>query len=131
GRSELVLSSPVGRHAPLSAALLTVLVANLAVALALSLSLGSVEAPGVDWQGAWLYGAAHLAVGMSFAGVAALAAQLFENAGGAVGASLGVIGLAYLFRALGDVAGNGLSWLSPLGRAQATQVFVNDVDRES
>lgn len=127
GRSELVLSAPVGRGAPLTAALLTVLVANVTVALALALGLGSVDATGIDWAGAWLYGAAHLAVGLSFAAVAALAAQLFENSGGAVGASLGTLGLAYLVRAVGDVAGNGLSWLSPLGWAQATQVFVNDL----
>lgn len=126
GRSELVLSSPVARQAPLAAALLTVLIANVAVALALALSLGSVDASGIDWAGAWLYGAAHLAVGMSFAGVAALAAQLYENHRGAVGTSLAAVGAAYLIRAVGDVAGNGLSWLSPLGWAQATQVFVDD-----
>jgi len=127
GRSELVLASPVGRRAPLIVALLTVVVANLAVALALSLSLGSVDATGIDWSGAWLYGAAHLAVGISFAGLAALMAQLYENARGALGASLAAVGLAYLIRAVGDVAGNGLSWLSPLGWAQATKVFVEDL----
>src|SRR5690606_37727651 len=115
GRSELVLSAPVGRHAPLVAALLTALAANAAVGLALVLSLGSVSAEGIDWSGAWLYGAAHVAVGMSFAGLAAVAAQLYESARGAVGASLAAVGLAYLVRAVGDVAGNGLAWLSPLG----------------
>lgn len=127
GRSELVLSSPVGRQAPLAATLLTVLVANVAVALALALGLGAVDATGIDWEGAWLYGAAHFAVGMSFAGIAALTAQLFESARAASGASLATVGAAYLLRAAGDVSGNGLSWLSPLGWAQATQVFVNDL----
>ena len=42
----------------------------------------------------------------TFAGVAALMAQLYENARGAVGASLAAIGFAYLIRAVGDVAGN-------------------------
>lgn len=127
GRSELVLSAPVGRHAPLVAALLTALAANAAVGLALVLSLGSVSAEGIDWSGAWLYGAAHVAVGMSFAGLAAVAAQLYESARGAVGASLAAVGLAYLVRAVGDVAGNGLAWFSPLGWAQATRVFVSDL----
>ncbi len=126
GRSELILSSAVGRLAPLAAALLTALAANVAIALALALGLGSVDALGVDWAGAWLYGAAHLAVGMSFAGIAAVAAQLYESGRAAIGASLAMLGLAYLVRAAGDVAENGLSWLSPLGWAQATQVFVDD-----
>jgi ABC-2 type transport system permease protein len=126
GRAELVRSAPVGRLAPTVAALLTVLVANLAVGLALALALGATGVEGVDWPGSWLYGAAHVAAGLSFAGVAALASQVYESPRGAVGASLAAIGLAYLLRAAGDLAGSGLSWLSPLGWAQATGAFAYD-----
>ncbi len=126
GRAELVRSGSVGRLAPTAAALLTVLVANLAVGLALALALGATGAEGIDWPGSWLYGAAHVAVGLSFAGVAAVASQVFESPRGASGASLAAIGLAYLIRAAGDLAGNGLSWLSPLGWAQAAGAFAYD-----
>lgn len=126
GRAELLRSSVVGRYAPLAAALISATVANVTVALGLSLGLGWSGAFGIDWGGSWLYGAAHLAVGLSFAAIAALASQLFDSPRAAAGSALALLGLSYLLRGAGDVSGSFLRWLSPLGWAQATQVFVND-----
>jgi ABC-2 type transport system permease protein len=126
GRAELVRSAVVGRHATLAAALLTAAVANAALALALAVALGASGIDGITWGGSWLYGAAHAAVGLTFAGIAAVTAQVSEHPRGATSMALAALGLAYVLRALGDVGGNVLSWFSPIGWAQATQVYVND-----
>ena len=127
GRAELVRSTVVGRHATTAAALLAVAVANVGLGAALAVTLGAIGGEGVTWGGSWLYGAAHVAVGLTFAGIAAVTAQMSEHPRGATGMALAVLGLAYVVRAAGDVAGNALSWLSPIGWAQATQVYVSDL----
>jgi ABC-2 type transport system permease protein len=126
GRAELVRSSVVGRHATTSAGITVVAVANVGLAVLLALSLGAIGIDGVTWEGAWLYGAAHAAVGLVFAGIAAITVQITEHPRGASGLGIGAIGLAYVLRAIGDMGDGTLSWLSPLGWAQATQVFVSD-----
>jgi ABC-2 type transport system permease protein len=126
GRAELVRAAVVGRHATTAAALVVVAAANLAVAVLMALGLGAIGIEGVDWQGSVLYGAAHAATGLVFAGIAAVTAQVTEHPRGAAGMAVAAIGLAYVLRAVGDVTGGTLSWLSPIGWAQATQVYVVD-----
>lgn len=125
GRAELVRATVVGRHAHLAAALVVAVAANLALAVLLALSLGVPGLEGVTWAGSALYGAAHAAVGIVFAGVAAVTAQITQHSRGATGMALAAIGLAYVLRAAGDVGGGALSWLSPIGWAQLTHVYVD------
>ncbi|MFY1677935.1 ABC transporter permease [Streptomyces sp. WMMC905] len=127
GRAELVRSAVVGRHAHLAAALAAAVVANLGVALLLALGLPGLGIDSVDASGSLLYGASHAAVGVAFAGVAAITVQLTEHSRGATGMALATIGVAYVLRAAGDSGGNeALSWLSPIGWAQRTYVYVDD-----
>jgi ABC-2 type transport system permease protein len=126
GRAELVRSAVVGRHAPSFAAYQAVAAANLAVAAAVTLALGSAGANTIDWSGSILYGAAHFATGLFFASVALVAVQISEFPRGVIGMGIGVVGVAFALRSAGDVADNGLSWVSPLGWGQATHVFHTD-----
>ncbi|MFD0662977.1 ABC transporter permease [Thermocatellispora tengchongensis] len=125
-RSELVRAAVVGRHAQLAAALILTAAANIALALLLTLSLGSLGIDGVTWAGSLLYGAAHAATGITFAGVAAVTVQITEHSRGASGMGLAVVGAAYLVRAAGDSADSGLSWASPIGWAQQTFAYLDD-----
>jgi ABC-2 type transport system permease protein len=118
GRAELIRSTVVGRHAHMTAA--------LGVATVASLGMGGLGVEGSDWAGSLLYGAAHTAVGLVFAGVAALTVQISEHPRGASGMALAVLGLAYVLRAVGDVGNGAVSWLSPIGWSQATYAFVDD-----
>ena len=125
GRSELLRAGVVGRHAPLTAALLTVLVANLAVAAVLMAVLLGNELPTADSL-AFVSGVA--LVGLVFGAVAAVTAQLGEHARSASGTAGAVLGLAYVLRGVGDAqqsGGSTLSWMSPIGWAQQTRVFVD------
>ncbi|MFD6202877.1 ABC transporter permease [Streptomyces rubiginosohelvolus] len=126
GRAELVRSTVVGHHAHLAAALAVALVANLGLALLLALGLTATGVDGVGPGGALLYGLAHAAIGLVFAGVAAITAQLTAHTRGASGLALATIGVAYVLRASGDVGNDALSWLSPIGWIQRTYVFVDD-----
>ena len=117
GRLELLGAGAIGRRAPLAAAVLLGTVAVLGTAL---LTTVGAIAVGLDRTGSVALGVAWLVMGLTWVGVTAVAAQLTETARGTAGLALGALALAYLLRALGDVAADDspvrlLSWLSPLG----------------
>jgi ABC-2 type transport system permease protein len=123
GRAELVRSARVGRRAPLASALCLAGLANLAVAV---LVFAAAAGTGLPAGGSLLLGLAVAGVGLTFAAVTAVAAQVFENHRAVYGAVAAVIGASWVLRAAGD-AGNGiLSWLSPIGWGQQTLPFVGD-----
>jgi ABC-2 type transport system permease protein len=125
-RAELVRASVVGRHAYLTSALVLVGFANVAVGLLMALGLGAMDVPTVDWDGSWLYGAGHIVVGLVFASIAAIAVQITGYSRGAAGWGFSALGVAYVLRAMGDAGENGLNWLSPIGWAQETRVYVDN-----
>ncbi|GAA1290559.1 ABC transporter permease [Saccharothrix xinjiangensis] len=127
GRLELIGSTVVGRHAPLTAALVTALVANLLVGGLIAVGLiGLGEGVG----GSAALGAALASVGLAFAGVGAVAAQLPESARTANALAGAVLGLSYVLRAVGDAAGEHgptwLTWCSPLGWVELTRPFAEE-----
>ncbi len=130
GRSELLQATPIGRSGPLASTLIVALGANLAVGViagAACLGLGLAV-----WS-SLLTGLALAAVGLAFAGCAALVAQVMPSPRGANGMSAAIVGIAYLVRGVGDALGTARdvthvdpSWvalLSPIGWAQATRPF--------
>lgn len=129
GRAELVRSSRVGRHATTTAALTVALAANVVLGLLLALSVGALGLDSVGWGSSLLFGMAIASVGVVFAAVAAVTTQVSEHARGASGIAGAAFGLAFVLRAAGDMAaigGSALSWLSPIGWAQQTRVYVDD-----
>ena len=114
GRLELLGATVIGRRAPLTAALLVTALANLAIAVLATLGL---LATGLPAAGSVAFGLATGLVGMLFAVVAAVAAQLTQGARAATGIASAVLGGSYLLRAVGDTGPTWLSWLSPIGWA--------------
>lgn len=123
GHDELVRALPVGRYAaPAAAGLLAVVAqAVLGVSVAASLVLY-----GLPVAGSVAIGTGTAACGLLFAAVALLAAQVASTARAARGLTGATIGAAYLLRAVGDVSGGGLSWLSPIGWAQAQRPYADE-----
>ncbi|WP_155058206.1 ABC transporter permease [Streptomyces blattellae] len=135
GRQELVSSAMVGRRAPLTAALLTALVANGVVALLVAVSLAGQGTPG-----ALAFGLGIAGVGMVFATMAAIVAQLTESGRLAKGLTGGLIGAAFVLRAAGDSATTGgtsqafstgggssvLTWISPIGWLENLRPFAGE-----
>ncbi|MFD4143856.1 ABC transporter permease [Streptomyces sp. NPDC058572] len=132
GRQELLSSAVVGRRAPLTAALLTALVANTAVALVITAGLAGQGA-----GGALALGLAVGGTGMVFATMAASVAQITESARLAKGVTAAVLGFAFVLRAAGDAGGTSqaggpgggssvLTWLSPIGWAENVRAFASE-----
>ncbi|MFE9556336.1 ABC transporter permease [Streptomyces sp. NPDC006703] len=127
GRQELLSSAMVGRRAPLTSALLAALVANAAVALIIT--AGLAESTG-NTAGSAALGLTTAAIGMLFASLAAIMAQLTESARLAKGLTGAVLGAAFLLRAAGDTAtrdaSSVLDRLSPLGWAENVRPYADE-----
>ncbi|MFJ9585682.1 ABC transporter permease [Streptomyces acidicola] len=125
GRQEMVSSGAVGRRAPLTAALLAAAVANGVLALLL---VGGLAGQG--GAGALALGLGIAGVGMVFATMAAIIAQLTESARLARGLTSAVLGAAFVLRAAGDSAKDDgssvLTWLSPLGWLENLRAFADE-----
>jgi ABC-2 type transport system permease protein len=134
GRAELLGSAVVGHHARLTAALLVVLAANLVLAAGMAGVLVVFDLP---VTGSVLSGLAFAGVGMSFAVIAAIGAQVASTQRAANGIVAAAIGAAYLLRSIGDLFGEVAasevelisawpSWLSPIGWGQQLRPFHQD-----
>ncbi len=125
GRQELIASGMVGRRASLTSALLAAAVANAALALLVTAGLA-----GQGTAGALAFGLGLAAVGMLFATMAAIVAQLTETARLARGLTSAVLGAAFLLRAAGDSATDDgssvLTWASPLGWLENLRAFAGE-----
>jgi ABC-2 type transport system permease protein len=120
GRDELLRAAPIGRLAPMTAALGVAVIANLAMGLAITASLVTLPLEGAD---SLATGLGLTGVGWVFSGVALVAAQLTQSPRAMYGVVGVAMGAAYVLRAVGDI-GNGLfSWLSPIGWYQAMHPF--------
>ncbi|MEU2156839.1 ABC transporter permease [Streptomyces sp. NPDC019396] len=125
GRQELLSSAVVGRRAPLTAALLTAVAANAALALLITAGLAR---QGVG--GALALGLAVGGTGVLFGTMAAIVAQLTESARLAKGLTAWVLGLAFVLRAAGDAGtedgGSVPTWLSPIGWTEHVRAFAGE-----
>ena len=127
GRTELVGGTAIGRGAPLAAALIGAVVLNLVLG---ALTAAALTAVGLPLDGSIAFGLAWAGVGLAFAALAALAAQLATGARAAISLCAATLGVVYVLRATGDAAGEGglrwLSWLSPIGWAQQFRPYAGD-----
>ncbi len=123
GRTELIDSTAVGRHAALTAALLLTSGATLLTGLIGIAGLLTLDIPAA---GSIAFGFALIGSGLVFTAVAAVAAQLSPSARFARGAAFGVLAAAFTLRAVGDAGAGTLSWLSPLGWSLQVKPFAGD-----
>ena len=128
GRAELMRANVVGRYATLAAALTLTVLAQLVIGILVGLALPLLS-DHYTLAGSTVFGGSLVAVGIVFAAIAALTAQLTDNPGAANGMAIGSLCVAFLIRGIGDMLEEGgslLSWFSPLGWAQQTGPFVYD-----
>jgi ABC-2 type transport system permease protein len=125
GRTELLDSTAIGRHASLTAALLLAGGASVLVGLLGAVSLLPQDIPA---SGSLAFGLALACTGLVFTAVAAVTAQLSTSARFARGAAFGVLAAAFTVRAVGDAGSQAefLSWLSPLGWALQVRPYAGD-----
>jgi len=125
GRAELVRSATVGRLAPITATLTVVTGAHVVLAALLTVGLPA-SLDGLSTEGSLAFAAALTGVGVVFAALAALAAQLTVGARSAIGIASMTMGGAYLLRSVGDITDTPLTWVSPFGWATETRAYVDE-----
>ena len=116
GRTELLRSGMVGRHAPLVASVLVALAACGLLGLLIAVGMVGVGTPLV---GSVAFGLGVALVGSVFVGVGAVGAQVTSSARGARGLGLWTLAAAYVLRAVADGSAEGsalrpLAWASPV-----------------
>jgi polyether ionophore transport system permease protein len=123
GRAELLRSTVLGRHAAALATLAYAVLTALTIGLVTS---GAMLVTGLGATGSLTYGAGLVLLGICYAAVALVAAQLSTSARGALGIAGAAIALGYLVRGVGAMQNNALVWLSPFGWAQLMNAFGNE-----
>lgn len=116
GRTELLRSGSVDRHAPLLAGLAVAVAAGAVLGL---LVAGSMTAVGQPLGGSLAFGAGITLVTAVFAGVGAVAVQLTASARTARSLGLWTVAAAYTLRAVADGSAQGstlraAAWASPV-----------------
>lgn len=125
GRLELIAATAVGRLAPLTAATIVTMAANLALGGIIAIGLVAMHLP---VGGAIALGASWIFAGWIFVAIAANCAQVFTSARTADQIALVIFAIFFLMRTLGDSLGISsrlvwLSWLSPLGWTRLVRPF--------
>lgn len=134
GRAELLAATPAGRTMPLIAAFIHGILANAALAALTTLALLGA---GLDPQGSLISGIGAGAVGVSFLGIALVAAQLMRTSRGANSLSVWTLMIAFLLAGIGNAIGtpsrdlqridsSWLVWLSPFGWGEQIRPFAEN-----
>ncbi|MCZ7415995.1 MULTISPECIES: ABC transporter permease [unclassified Streptomyces] len=126
GRSELVGSTAVGRHAPLAAILIVVLGSGVLLAV---FSAAGMAGSGMPGAGSLAFGLVVMGAVWIAAAIAAVAAQVTENARAAsIGGFAVFFGLHFARGAsdMGDGVVEGLGWLVPNAWLQRSRPFADE-----
>ncbi len=127
GRFELLGATPVGRLAPLGAA---VLLAVLTSVVSGVVTIPALVAGSFPVAGSILFGLAQVGVGLAFTGLTAIAVQVSSSYRACGAWIFGALGASFVVRMIGDVSWDRparvLSWFSPLGWAQQVRYYDGD-----
>lgn len=126
GRLELLRALPVGKLAPMVAVGFYALILNTGLAVLTGIGLAVLQIDSMGIEGSLLYGALLGGVGLLSAALTALASQVMDHAGGAIGFAVVVLIFFYMLRAIGDVSSDLLTSLSPLGWLPRGSVYVDN-----
>ncbi len=122
-RADLIRSGVVGRHAPTAAALVVAAAANLVIGAVTTIGFIALDYPTV---GSLALVASIISVGVVFVGVTAVAAQLTGSSRACLAMGSLVLLVSFVVRAIGDISGTAMTWLSPIGWAQAIRAFAGE-----
>lgn len=117
---------PVGRQAPLLAAILEISIVDLVFFVITGVGTQLANLPGANSMGTWLLAAALSIVGWAFGMFTLVLAQSFNDSKNATMVSYLLFGITYLMRMISDVSDQQLTWLSPLGWVEKTSIYVNN-----
>lgn len=118
GRGELIRSRPLGIHANHAVVLIISLLLCVLCGAGSALVAIVIGMDASGTMGSWVFGVSIGAVGVLGVGIASLSNQVFPSSSAANGMGVGVFGLLYAIRMMGDLKYSWLVWVSPLGWAE-------------
>ncbi|MFV0352984.1 MAG: ABC transporter permease [Oscillospiraceae bacterium] len=123
GRSEIFFSLPVGRITPALATLFAAFVLNISISVIIALGMLMLNIAGSSLAGILLYSFSIGIQGLVFATLTLLVAQVFSTSRATSTCMFGVLGVFYALRMFGDLSGNALSIVSPMGLGLQISAF--------
>jgi ABC-2 type transport system permease protein len=123
GRTELLRSRMLGRHAYSAASWLvnSALCLVVGTGIALASAASGLDPSGTGVTGSLIVGASVTGVGLVAIGVGSVAGQLTSTSRGANALGAVVLGVFYMLRMVGDLGDGRLTWVSPVGWGQEMQ----------
>ena len=123
GRTELLRSRMLGRHAYSAASWLVNAALSLAVGVgvAITSAASGLDPNGTGITGSLIIGASVTGVGLVALGVGSVAGQLTTTSRGANALGSVVLGSFFVLRMVGDLGDGRLTWVSPIGWGQQMQ----------
>ncbi len=122
-RAELVRAAPVGRDAALVSSSIWTSAACALIGVGIAIGMTFV---GLEGTGSAAFGAATAMTGILFVGISAAAAQVASTARAARTLAGSTLGAFFVIRAVGDLGNGWMTWLSPLGWAQAIRAYADE-----
>ncbi len=126
GRTEMVNSLPVGSLSNLASTFNIQVIVQVIIALLVGGGLCLIGVESMDLEGSMLFGVSVGAIGIFYASLTGLFAQLTSNARATMGFSFGFLIVEYVIRGIGDMGYDFLSFISPLGLTVRAEVYVNN-----
>ncbi len=126
GFTELIQSYQVGRLSNSFALFIEAIVINGLLALVIASTMIVFQVESIDAYGSFLFALTVMMAGLIGAVIALVMAQINETSTGAIGMSMGIIGLMYLVRGATDVSNLSLSMLNPMGWIYLTYPFTTN-----
>ena len=126
GRTEMINSLPVGSLSNLTATFIILAIVNVIISLLIGFGIYLLDIETVGFEGSMLYGAVVGVIGIFYASLTGLFAQIASNTRTTLSFSFGFLILDYIIRGIGDTGIEILSYISPLGLIVKTEVYVNN-----
>lgn len=128
GRTELLRSRPLGRHATTTASWLVAGLLCLVVGAGVAVVsvVGGLDPDGTGVSGSLVLGASVTGAGLVGLGIGAVAGQVASTSRGANALGSVVVVGCYAVRMIGDLGSGTLTWASPIGWAQEMQPYAGN-----
>ena len=126
GRTEMINSLQVGRLSFITSSYVLLVITHIITSLIIAFGIYALDYETMNLEGSLLFGAAIGAVGVFYASLTVLFAQLVSNSRATLGLSFAFLIIEYIVRGAGDVSDSASSLISPLGLIVRTEVYVNN-----
>ena len=126
GRTEMINSLQVGRLSFVTSSYILLVITHIITSLIIGFGIYALDYETMNLEGSLLFGIAIGTIGIFYASITVLFAQLVSNSRATLALSFAFLIIEYIVRGAGDVSASASSLISPLGLIVRTEVYVNN-----